>query len=83
MFRRKALYRDFIVGALGDVANPMKTSAERLAGWTAAKDRMMRVGLIPPPKGMDQGTAAKSAGPASAGGGSIRDQADAILRGSN
>jgi hypothetical protein len=50
--------RDFIVGALGDVANPMKTSAERLAGWTAAKDRMMRVGLIPPPKGMDQGTAA-------------------------
>jgi hypothetical protein len=75
--------RDFIVGALGDVANPMKTSAERLAGWTAAKDRMMRVGLIPPPKGMDQGTAAKGAGPASAGGGSIRDQADAILRGSN
>jgi hypothetical protein len=75
--------RDFIVGALGDVANPMKTSAERLAGWTAAKDRMMRVGLIPPPKGMDQGTAAKGAGPASAGSGSIRDQADAILRGSN
>ncbi len=50
--------RDFIVGALGDVANPMKTSAERLAGWTAAKDRMMRVGLIPPPKGMDQPGAA-------------------------
>jgi len=36
----------------------MKTSAERLAGWTAAKDRMMRVGLIPPPKGMDQPGAA-------------------------
>jgi hypothetical protein len=42
--------RDFIVGALGDVSNPMKTSAERLAGWEAAKERMMRVGLIPPPK---------------------------------
>jgi len=43
--------RDFIVGALGDVANPMKTSAERLAGWNAAKNRMMSAGLIPPPAG--------------------------------
>ena len=41
--------RDFIVAALGDVANSMKTAEERLAGWTAAKDRMLRVGLIPPP----------------------------------
>lgn len=41
--------RDFIVSALGDVANPNKTAAERLAGWTAAKDRMVRAGLIPPP----------------------------------
>jgi hypothetical protein len=51
--------RDFIVGALGDVANPMKTSDERLAGWSAAKDRMMRVGLIPAPK---TGTSAPAAG---------------------
>jgi hypothetical protein len=43
--------RDFIVGALGDVSNPMKTSAERLAGWTAAKNRMVSAGVIPPPAG--------------------------------
>jgi hypothetical protein len=42
--------RDFIVGALGDVANPNKTSEERLAGWSAAKQRMVNTGLIPPPK---------------------------------
>lgn len=42
--------RDFIVGALGDVANPNKTAEERLAGWNAAKNRMMLTGLIPPPK---------------------------------
>jgi hypothetical protein len=42
--------REFIVGALGDVANPMKTAEERLSGWTAAKNRMMLTGLIPPPK---------------------------------
>lgn len=41
--------RDFIVGALGDVSNPMKTAAERLAGWSAAKERMLRTGLIPAP----------------------------------
>jgi hypothetical protein len=41
--------REFIVSALGDVANPRRTAAERLAGWTAAKDRMVRVGLVPPP----------------------------------
>jgi hypothetical protein len=42
--------REFIVGALGDVSNPMKTAEERLSGWTAAKNRMMLTGLIPPPK---------------------------------
>ena len=42
--------RDFIVAALGDVANTSKTFEERLAGWTAAKNRMMLTGLIPPPK---------------------------------
>jgi hypothetical protein len=42
--------RDFIVGALGDVSNPSKTSEERLAGWNAAKQRMVNTGLIPPPK---------------------------------
>jgi hypothetical protein len=42
--------REFIVSALGDVANPNKTSEERLAGWNAAKNRMMLTGLIPPPK---------------------------------
>lgn len=42
--------REFIVGALGDVANPMKTADERLAGWNAAKQRMMITGLIPLPK---------------------------------
>jgi hypothetical protein len=41
--------RDFIVGALGDVSNPMKTSAERLAGWKAAKTRMVNAGVIPAP----------------------------------
>ena len=41
--------REFIVSALGDVANPNKTSEERLAGWTAAKNRMISTGLIPTP----------------------------------
>lgn len=53
--------RDFIVGALGDVANPMKTAEERLAGWTAAKNRMMLTGLIPPPKGASVPTAPAAA----------------------
>ena len=52
--------REFIVGALGDVANPMKTAEERLSGWTAAKNRMMLTGLIPPPK--TAGAAAAGAG---------------------
>ena len=41
--------RNFIASALGDVANPHKTAEERLAGWTAAKDRMVQSGMIPPP----------------------------------
>ena len=41
--------RDFIVGTLGDVANPYKTNDERLAGWNTAKNRMMLSGMIPPP----------------------------------
>jgi hypothetical protein len=41
--------RDFIVTALGDVANPMKPADQRLAGWTAAKARMVQSGIIPPP----------------------------------
>jgi hypothetical protein len=53
--------REFIVGALGDVANPSKTSEERLAGWTAAKNRMMLTGLIPPPKGAGAPTAPAAA----------------------
>jgi len=63
--------RDFIVSALGDVANAYKTSEERLAGWQAAKNRMVSTGLLPTP-----------GRPAPAGGSSIHDQADAILRGS-
>jgi len=43
--------REFIVSALGDVANPMKPAGDRLAGWEAAKARMMRTGMIPAPAG--------------------------------
>lgn len=43
--------REFIVSALGDVANPMKPAGDRLAGWEAAKTRMMRTGMIPTPVG--------------------------------
>ena len=41
--------RNFIASALGDVANPYKTADQRLASWTAAKDRMVQSGMIPPP----------------------------------
>ena len=54
--------REFIVGALGDVANPMKTAEERLAGWNAAKQRMMITGLIPLPKTGGAAPAAPAAG---------------------
>ena len=42
--------RDFIVSALGDVANANKPAGERLAGWLAAKNRMITTGLLPSPK---------------------------------
>lgn len=41
--------REAILGQLGDVANPNKTAGERLAGWTAAKNRMIVSGMLPPP----------------------------------
>ena len=64
--------REFIVSSLGDVSNPNRPVGERLAGWNAAKQRMINVGLVPPP-------APPAATPAAQ---SIHDQADAILRGS-
>jgi hypothetical protein len=54
--------RDFIVGALGDVSNPMKTSAERLAGWAAAKNRMVNTGVIPAPAGAPAPAATQGTG---------------------
>ena len=39
--------REFIIDSLGSVSDSTKTATERLAGWTSAKERMMRVGLIP------------------------------------
>jgi hypothetical protein len=44
----------FILGQLGDVANPNKPAEERLAGWTAAKNRMITSGILPPPTGSKQ-----------------------------
>jgi hypothetical protein len=41
--------REFIISALGDVANPNRPAGERLAGWGAAKQRMLSAGLVPPP----------------------------------
>lgn len=43
--------RDFITSQLGDVGNPKKPAAERLAGWNAAKNRMITSGMLPPPTG--------------------------------
>lgn len=62
--------RDFIASSLGDVANPNKPAGERLAAWKEAKSRMLTSGMIPPPKP-----------PAAAAPSSVREQADAILRG--
>lgn len=39
--------RDFVMAQLGDVANPDKTSGERLAAWNFAKARMIGVGMLP------------------------------------
>lgn len=41
--------RDFIVSAFGDIANPRKTRAEKLAAWNSAKNRMLTSGMLPPP----------------------------------
>lgn len=43
--------RDFITSQLGDVGNPKKPAEERLAGWNAAKNRMITSGMLPPPAG--------------------------------
>ena len=59
--------RDFIVGTLGDVANPQKTSEERLAGWLSAKNRMLVSGLLPPPP-KSKARASGQVTPAPAGG---------------
>lgn len=41
--------REFIVGQLGEVANSNKPAEERLAAWTAVKNRMIEVGMVPSP----------------------------------
>ena len=41
--------RDFIVSAFGDIANPRKTTGEKLAAWNSAKNRMLTSGMLPPP----------------------------------
>ena len=53
--------REFIVSALGDVANANKPIEERLAGWQAAKNRMLTSGMIPPPGQEPKPAAAKPA----------------------
>jgi hypothetical protein len=40
----------FILNTLGDIGNPEKTAAERIAGWTRAKNRMVQVGMLPKPQ---------------------------------
>jgi len=40
----------FILNTLGDIGNPKKTAAERIAGWTSAKNRMVQVGMLPKPQ---------------------------------
>lgn len=52
--------REFIVSQLGDISNPNKPLGERLAGWTAAKNRMITSGMLPPPTGV---TASKPSAP--------------------
>lgn len=58
--------REFIVSALGDVANANKPIEERLAGWQAAKNRMLTSGMIPPPGQEAKPAAAKPAATAPA-----------------
>lgn len=50
----------FILSQLGDVANPKKPAEERLAGWTAAKNRMITSGMLPPPTGQKQPSKAQT-----------------------
>jgi len=52
--------REFIVSQLGDISNSNKPLGERLAGWTAAKNRMITSGMLPPPTGV---TASKPSAP--------------------
>jgi hypothetical protein len=52
--------REFIVSQLGDISNPNKPLGERLAGWTAAKNRMITSGMLPPTTGV---TASKPSAP--------------------
>lgn len=54
--------REFILAALGDIGNPQKTAAERYAGWTRAKNRMIRVGMLPQPNPRGAGQSGASAG---------------------
>lgn len=54
--------REFILAALGDIGNPQKTAAERYAGWTRAKNRMIRIGMLPQPNPRGAGQSGASAG---------------------
>lgn len=66
--------RNFIASALGDVANPYKTAEERLAGWTAAKDRMVESGMIPPPNKSKPGAPTRENAAGAAGAAPTVDQ---------
>jgi hypothetical protein len=68
--------RNFIASALGDVANPYKTAEERLAGWTAAKDRMVESGMIPPPNKSKPGAPTRENAAGAAGAAPTVDQLD-------
>jgi len=57
--------REFILTMLGDIGNPNKTSAERYAAWTRAKNRMIFVGMLPRPnpRGTEQSGASAGGAP--------------------
>ena len=42
--------REFLLSSLGDLANPDKTVGERIAAWGMARNRMITLGMLPPPK---------------------------------
>lgn len=74
--------RDFIVGTLGDVANPKTPAGDRLAAWNAARNRMIVSGMLPPPqKVKPEGSFGEPTTPNPAKAAAVRSQADAILRG--